>query len=149
MQGHSSLLLLYYISMPLIHYLEESVSRTVYLLQLNYTRIRAVVNIFFTLLKVVQQLFIYQNSMSLYVSFIRGSIRSKKSLINVQQKLVNTKKLYTTVTVNSASYSIIAFTFSGSIYTPTLALTINPRYFITLTLNLHLLISSYRPTSLN
>ena len=149
MQGYSSLLLLYYISVPLIHYLEESVSRTIYLLQLNYIRIRAIVNIFFTLLKVVQQLFVYQNSMSLYVSFIRGSMRSKKPLINIQQKLVNPKKLYTIVTINSASYSIIAFTFLGSICIPTLALTINPRYFITLTLNLYLLISSYRPTSLN
>ena len=149
MQGYSSLLFLYYISMPLIYYLEESVSRTIYLLQLNYIRIRAIVNIFFTLLKVVQQLFVYQNSMSLYVSFIRGSMRSKKPLINIQQKLVNPKKLYTIVAINSASYSIIAFTFLGSICTPTLALTINPRYFITLTLNLYLLISSYRPTSLN
>ena len=149
MQGYSSLLLLQYISVPLIYYLEESVSRTIYLLQLNYIRIRAIVNIFFILLKVVQQLFIYQNSVSLCVSFIRESIRSKKPLINVQQKLVNLKKLYTAVAVNSASYSIIAFTFLGSIYTPTLALTINSRYFITLTLNLYLLISSYRPTSLN
>ena len=56
-------------------------------------------------------------------------------------------KLYTPFIDLGASQLRIAFTFSGFIYILTLTLIINLRYFIDQTLNSHLLIFNYSPTS--
>ena len=99
---------------------------------------------FLSLLKACIYIVLKQKGWSFLVRWLRGQAILLQFLIKHWQKLQKPKNNYTPFTVRGGVYQLIIAVFFGSALIPFI-LTINPRYFIRLTLNFNFLISAWRP----
>ena len=145
--SYNSLLLLYQERAPLIVYLEESISRTIFLLGSYQAKTKVLTSRSFIVLKIALYLSIQRKGVPFLVRFIKGITIVEKLGINSLQQLVNPINLQTLQTEVGYSYSYTAWIFSRSTYIPLPISTINLRYLTLLVSNLYLSISIYRPIS--
>ena len=130
--------------MPLVTWLDKSVSIILFWFRSKYQSTGAVVNITFRYIKAFLYFLSKIKALSFQVRATKGKARTEKLSINHRQKLANPIKAFTSLTFLGFYQFTIALIFFGSICMLFIVI-ISPRYRTSVLWNLYLSISNYRP----